>query len=54
MVVVAGHNDQCTKSNKRVEKGYARFVMNSARDGKSSSNVMTRLVEMTVLSHSML
>ena len=54
MVVVAGCGDQYTESDERVEKGYARFVMNSARDGKSSSNVMTRLVEMTVLSHSML
>ena len=54
MVVVAGHSDQYTESNKRVEEGCARFMMNSTESRVSSSNVMTRLVETTVLSHSTL
>ena len=40
MVVVAGRGDQYTKSNERVEEGYARFMMNSVESKESSSNVM--------------
>jgi len=54
VVVVAGRDDQCTEGNKRVRENCARFMMNSAKDRLLSSNVMTRLVETTVLSHSTL
>jgi len=53
VVVVAGHGDQCTEGDERVEKGCIRFVMNNAECRVSSSNVMTSIVEMTNLSHSM-
>ena len=55
MVVVAGHNDQYTKGNKRVkENGYVGLVVSSTNRVVLSSNIITRLVEMTVLSHSTL
>ena len=54
MVVVAGHNDQCTKGNERVREKYARFVTNGIRNGILSSNVITSLVGTTNLSHSIL
>jgi len=52
VVVVAGHDDQCIKSDERVER--ARFMMNSAESKVSSSNVMASLIKMTNLSHSTL
>jgi len=53
IVVVIGCDDQHTKSDKRVKGKYVGFVMNSTEYLVSSSNVMTRVVEMTGLSHSM-
>jgi len=53
IVVVIGCDDQHTESNKRVKGKYIGFVMNSTEYLVSSSNVMTRIVEMTGLSHSM-
>ena len=52
MVVVAGRSDQYTESNKRVEEGCARFMMNGAESKVSSSNIMASLIETTNLSHS--
>jgi len=54
VMVVIGHNDQCTEGDVRVEERCARFVTNSAESVVLSSNVMTSLVMTTALSHSML
>ena len=55
MVVVAGCSDQRTEGDMRVrERGYVGLVMSGTDRVVSSSNVMTRLVETTVLSHSTL
>jgi len=52
VVVVAGHDNQYTESDERVER--ARFMTNSTESGVSSSNVMASSIGITNLSHSML
>ena len=53
--MVVGRDDQRTEGDERVEgKGCIRLVVSGTEGRLSSSNVMTRLVEMTVLSHSTL
>ena len=55
MVVVAGRGDQCTEGDVRVKgKECVGLVMSGTDRVISSSNVMTRLVATTVLSHSTL
>ena len=55
MVVVAGRNDQYTESDVRVkDNGCVGLVVSSMSRVVSSSNVMTRQVETTSLSHSIL
>ena len=54
-MVVVGHDDRRTEGDVRVKgKGCAGLVMSGTDGVVSSSNVMTRLVETTVLSHSTL
>jgi len=53
--VVAGHDDQYTEGDERVKGiGCVGLMVSSMDRVVSSSNVMTRLVAMTVLSHSTL
>jgi len=55
VVVVAGRGDQCTEGDVRVKgKGCVGLVMSGTDRVVSSSNVVTRLVETTVLSPSTL
>jgi len=55
MVVVAGCDDQYTEDDERVKKnGCVELVVSSTDQVISSFNVMTRLVETTVLSYSTL
>ena len=55
MVVVASRGDQRTEGDVRVKgKRCVGLVMSGTDRVVSSSNVMTRLVETTVLSHSTL
>ena len=55
MVVVAGRGDQRTEGDVRVKgKGCVGLVASGTDRVVSSSNVMTRPVETTILSHSML
>jgi len=53
--VVVGRDDRRTEGDVRVKgKGCAGLVMSGTDRVVSSSNVMTRLIETTVLSHSTL
>ena len=53
--MVVGRDDQRTEGDERVEgKGCVGLVVSGTEGRLSSSNVMTRLVETTVLSHSTL
>ena len=55
MVVVASHDDQYTEGSERVkESGYIGLVVSNTDKVVLSSNVMTRVVGMTILSHSTL
>ena len=54
-MVVVGRDDQRTEGDERVEgKGCIGLLVSGMEGRLSSSNVMTRLVETTVLSHSTL